>query len=128
MSHNAAGAFEPLLVEHAVANVIRNAADALDGRRDGRIRISAKAVGDHVEMLIADNGPGMSDEVAASIFSPFVTTKEKGTGLGLPICRTMVEACGGKIVLRDHGPDGASFCICLPIRAPDADTNNENKG
>lgn len=116
---------EPLLVEHALANVIRNAADALEGRTDGRIRVSAQVKGDHVELLIADNGPGMTEEVAASIFSPFVTTKKRGTGLGMPICRTMVEACGGKITLRESGPAGTIFCICLP--APDTDKNKEEE-
>lgn len=106
---------EPLLLEHAISNLLNNAADALAGAANGRIRISAQAKGDQVELHIGDNGPGMSDAVAADLFTPFATTKPDGTGLGLPICRTMVEANGGKIELKEHGPTGTVFRISLPL-------------
>jgi len=106
------------MAEHAIANILRNAVDAMENRPDGRIDISARRAGDMIDLHIADNGPGMDDDVAVNLFSPFITTKEKGTGLGLPLCRTMVEANGGKISLIRHDARGAVFSLTLPGVAP----------
>jgi C4-dicarboxylate-specific signal transduction histidine kinase len=106
------------MVEHAIANILRNAVDALENRPDDRIDISARRAGEMIDLHIADNGPGMDDDVAVNLFSPFITTKEKGTGLGLPLCRTMVEANGGKISLIRHDDRGAVFSITLPCAEP----------
>jgi C4-dicarboxylate-specific signal transduction histidine kinase len=106
------------MVEHAIANILRNAVDALENRPDGRIDISARRAGEMIDLHIADNGPGMDDDIAVNLFSPFITTKEKGTGLGLPLCRTMVEANGGKISLIRHDDRGTVFSITLPCAEP----------
>ncbi len=106
---------DALQIEHVVSNLVRNAKDALADRSDGRIRISAQQNGDMALLLISDNGPGMTDDVAADIFSPFMTSKDQGMGLGLAICRTMVEANGGKISLKSHGQGGTVFSITLPL-------------
>lgn len=102
------------MIHHAIANIVRNAWEALGDRPDGRIDISAHRAGEMIDLHIADNGPGMPDDIAVNLFSPFITTKEKGTGLGLPLCRTMVEANGGKISLIRHDARGAVFSITLP--------------
>lgn len=101
------------MIEHAIANIVRNAVDALGDRPDGRIEITAHPAGEMIDLHIADNGPGMDDDIAVNLFSPFITTKEKGTGLGLPLCRTMVEANGGKISLIRHDARGAVFSITM---------------
>jgi PAS domain S-box-containing protein len=115
---------DALQIEHVISNLVRNAKDVLADRSDGRIRISAQQNGDMALLLISDNGPGMPDAVAADIFSPFMTSKDQGMGLGLAICRTMVEANGGKISLKDHGPSGTVFSITLPL--VDSDQNRIN--
>jgi C4-dicarboxylate-specific signal transduction histidine kinase len=102
------------MIEHAISNIVRNAVDALADRPEGRIQITAHRAGEMIDLHIADNGPGMDDDIAVNLFSPFITTKEKGTGLGLPLCRTMVEANGGKISLIRHDARGALFSITLP--------------
>ena len=102
------------MIHHAIANLVRNAWEVLGDRPDGRIEISAHRAGEMIDLHIADNGPGMDDDVAVNLFSPFITTKAKGTGLGLPLCRTMVESCGGKISLIRHDARGAVFSITLP--------------
>ena len=106
------------MIHHAIANIVRNAVDALGDHPDGRIEISAHRAGEMIDLHIADNGPGMDDNIAVNLFSPFITTKEKGTGLGLPLCRTMVEANGGKISLIRHDARGAVFALTLPGVAP----------
>lgn len=102
------------MIEHAIVNIVRNAVDALADRSQGRIQITAHRAGEMIDLHIADNGPGMDDDIAVNLFSPFITTKEKGTGLGLPLCRTMVEANCGKISLIRHDARGALFSLTLP--------------
>ncbi|MBI5865373.1 MAG: PAS domain-containing protein [Planctomycetes bacterium] len=104
-------------LEQAILNLIRNAIDALrETERDGRwIRIDAQpARGDFVCLRVRDNGPGLSPALAETAFEPFVTSKQTGLGLGLPICREIVSAHGGTIVLRSSD-DGCIAEICLPM-------------
>ncbi|MFM5913397.1 MAG: sensor histidine kinase [Chakrabartia godavariana] len=108
---------EPMLVEHAISNVVRNAVDAMAGQTGGRLLITAVPGADTISLEIADNGPGIRADMADNIFSPFVTNKAQGTGLGLAISRTMVEAIGGKILLKRHAPGDTAFCLTLPRAA-----------
>ncbi len=63
---------------------------------------------------VAETGPGLAPEVAASLFQPFVTTKENGLGIGLSICRTIVEAHGGKLWVERNTGGGTVFRFRLP--------------
>jgi signal transduction histidine kinase len=65
-------------------------------------------------MRIADNGVGIDDEQCQKIFNPFYTSKEHGTGLGLPITKKIVEAHGGTIEVRSGIGDGAEFVLTFP--------------
>jgi signal transduction histidine kinase len=65
-------------------------------------------------MRIADNGVGIDDEQCQKIFNPFYTSKEHGTGLGLPITKKIVEAHGGTIEVRSEIGDGAEFVLTFP--------------
>jgi two-component system sensor kinase FixL len=66
-----------------------------------------------VEITVADTGTGLAPEVAAQLFQPFVTTKRNGMGVGLSICRTIVEAHGGKIAARSKPGEGTTFTFTL---------------
>ena len=66
---------------------------------------------------MVDNGPGFDDQVMPRLFEPYVTTKAKGTGLGLTICRRIVETYGGRIWARNADTGGAVFSFSLPVRA-----------
>lgn len=111
----------PVLADHVqleqvLTNLIRNAIDAmstLDGDRS--LRISACSAADGcVELAVADRGPGLSESIRDNLFAPFVTTKPDGVGLGLPICRTIIENHGGRLWVEHTGPEGTTFCFTLP--------------
>ena len=88
-------------LEQVTLNLVVNAAQALEPGRasEHRIEVSIENAGTHVRLVVSDTGPGMPAEVATRAFEPFFTTKPPGlgTGLGLPICRSIVETFGGSI-------------------------------
>jgi two-component system sensor histidine kinase DctS len=67
-----------------------------------------------VEFVVADVGEGISEEVAARLYTPFFTTKDEGMGLGLSLCRTVVEQHGSHLRYRPHQPRGTIFSFTLP--------------
>jgi signal transduction histidine kinase len=77
-----------------------------------------QAEGKYVSIGVRDDGPGMPAEVSERIFEPFVSTKPNGIGLGLSICRRIVESHDGQIAARNRQPGGAEFMIYLPLRSP----------
>jgi len=96
-------------------NLVLNAADAVGTH--GEISVSASAHTDTVELRVTDNGPGVSEAMQQRLFEPFATTKDpgKGTGLGLAVCRGLVEAAGGSIRLDTAHAPGARFVVSLPL-------------
>ncbi len=100
-------------------NLLMNARDALHDIPNATIEIHSHRVGDTIEFSIKDNGPGIPPDIQAHIFEPFFTTKPvgEGTGLGLYICKQIVDQCQGSIHI-DTAPDqGACFVVTLPIRS-----------
>ncbi len=96
-------------------NLLMNAAQALDHK--GEIEISLATCADMVEIRIRDNGPGVAQELRNKIFEPFFTTKKEGegTGLGLYLCRGIVQEHGGVLLLETTSGTGACFVMRLPI-------------
>lgn len=119
---------EPLEVEgHAgrmqqvVMNLVQNALDAMEDIQHPVLCVTAKRDGTRVHIQIADNGSGISPDVASHIFDPFFTTKPvgKGTGLGLAICYGTVSEHGGQLTARNGAQGGAVVMFDLPAFAPD---------
>lgn len=102
-------------IQQVILNLIRNALEAMYDRprRDLVVSTRREAQTGLVEIVVADTGPGVSDEVAARLFQPFVTTKSSGMGVGLSICRTIVEAHGGRIWLEPATGGGSTFIFSL---------------
>ena len=99
-----------------ILNLLLNAADVCGA--GGRVRLSAHRSDDGpVVIHVEDSGPGVDAELADKLFEPFFTTKEvgKGTGLGLAVCRGLVESVGGTIEVDQHYEDGARFVVTLPV-------------
>jgi PAS domain S-box-containing protein len=101
-------------MERVFANLIKNAIDAMpDG---GKLIITSKESNGNVEMVFADTGTGMTKEVMGKIWTPFFTTKAKGMGLGLAICKRIVEAHGGSISVESIVGSGTTFTVVIPIK------------
>jgi PAS domain S-box-containing protein len=98
-------------------NILRNAADALEGREGAAIRLGAKADGNFVRVEIEDNGIGIHDGLVDKIFEPFFSTKEtgKGIGLGLTLCYEFLKKMGAKIDVESKLGRGSLFVIKLPV-------------
>src|SRR5690349_15272456 len=89
---------DKIQVQQVVLNLVRNAMESLQQSPVRNLTIAtAQTHDDMVEISVADTGPGLAPAVAANLFQPFVTTKEKGMGLGLSICRSIVDAHGGRL-------------------------------
>lgn len=102
-------------VQQVLVNLIRNACEAMQEAPRRELSIAARPLGrDMVEITVADTGPGIAAEVADRLFQPFVTTKRDGMGVGLSICRTIVEAHGGQLTVARNGSGGATFRLTLP--------------
>ena len=100
-------------VKRVFGNLLKNAIDAMsDG---GNLKITSKRTKDNVEIIITDTGTGMTKEIMEKIWTPFFTTKAKGMGLGLPICKRIIEAHGGKITVESEVGKGTKFTVTLPI-------------
>jgi two-component system sensor histidine kinase HydH len=96
-------------IRQVLLNLLNNAADA--ARTE--IRVSAKTAGNVVEIRIADDGSGINENDLARVFDPFFTTKKGGTGLGLPICKKIVEDHGGTIDILSEKNRGTTVVLML---------------
>jgi signal transduction histidine kinase len=104
-------------LQQVILNLLTNAADAVtcvsDGKRSVRVR-SQKHNGHNVLIAVEDSGTGITPEDKRRIFDAFYTTKSDGMGMGLSICRSIVESHGGRITVEDASPCGSVFQIILP--------------
>jgi C4-dicarboxylate-specific signal transduction histidine kinase len=105
-------------LQQVVLNLALNGLDALGRPAPGarRIRIVTRSGDGHVELTVADTGPGIAEEALPRLFESFFTTKPDGLGLGLSIVRSIVEAHGGRVAAENGSAGGATFRVRLPAR------------
>jgi PAS domain S-box-containing protein len=101
-------------LKRAFVNIIKNAVDAMP--KGGKLTIESRESNGDLEIVFLDTGVGMSEETLRNICRPLFTTKAKGMGFGLPICKRFVEAHGGKICARSTIGKGSTFTVKLPIQ------------
>lgn len=105
---------DAIQIQQVLLNLIRNAVEAVPGEGEGRITLAVRREGSHMRFTIADNGDGIDPAVVGSLFEPFNGSKAQGMGLGLSICRTIVEAHGGKIWAEARPEGGTAFHFTVP--------------
>ena len=107
-------------VQQVLVNLVRNAIESMRDSRRRRLRITTAAADGAALIAIEDSGAGLSAEIREHLFEPFSTTKEGGMGIGLSICRTIIEAHGGRIWAEDAPGGGTRFAFTLPLAEADA--------
>lgn len=104
-------------LQQVVVNLAINAMQAMeDVTGEKRIIFRTVQSGDRLEFSISDNGPGISGEHEARLFDSFFTTKQDGMGIGLAICRSIIEAHEGRITAFNNDAAGATFAFTIPIQ------------
>jgi C4-dicarboxylate-specific signal transduction histidine kinase len=110
-------------LQQVLLNLIINAIEAMSGVSEGRRDLvvgSGKDDSHGVLITVRDSGPGLDMEISDRLFNPFYTTKPNGMGMGLSICRSIIEAHGGRVWATPNLPRGATFHFTLPLQQEDA--------
>lgn len=104
-------------IQQILVNLVKNSIDAISlaGQQDGRIEIRVKKVATDVLISVTDNGPGVPERYRNRLFESFFTTKPKGVGLGLSICKTIAGAHGGSLKYTAPEQGGSRFTLSLPL-------------
>jgi two-component system, NtrC family, nitrogen regulation sensor histidine kinase NtrY len=102
------------LLEQALINLLRNAAEAVGGQTGARIEVACGTDGSLCFIEVADNGPGLTEAAREQLFVPFFTTKAGGSGVGLSLARRIALCHGGQISVRSNAPQGLVFRLSLP--------------
>jgi len=104
---------DPPRLKQVFLNLCRNGVEAMSG--GGRLTLKARRDDDEVAIDVSDTGVGIAPADLENIFEPFYTTKEGGTGLGLPVCRRIVESHGGRLTVSSRPGEGTTFRVHLPL-------------
>jgi len=102
------------MIEQVLINLIQNSIDTLAVKSDGSINLAARLTKDAVEINVKDNGEGIPPEIRDKIFIPFFTTKERGSGIGLSLCRRILQLHGGTIRVSSNTDQGTSVTLSFP--------------
>jgi len=105
---------DPVLIKRVLTNLIMNAIQAMEN--EGLLRISAVKKGDYAYISVQDTGVGIPEENRSRIFQPLFTTKAKGQGLGLAVCKRIIDALQGSITFKSEVGKGTTFTIKLPFK------------
>jgi len=104
---------DPDLMKQAVLNLLTNARQAMPG--GGELLVRTRSTGDRVRIEVADTGVGIPAEVVPHVFDPYFSTREQGTGLGLPTVRRILAEHGGDVSVSSEPGRGTAFTITLPV-------------
>ena len=106
-------------LQQVILNLIMNAIEAMSEVPEETRELSissARTEADHVLVAVSDSGPGLPQADRERLFNAFYTTKTSGLGMGLSICRSIVDTHGGRLWAEPNEPQGARFCMTLPVK------------
>ncbi len=106
---------DPILIEQVLFNLIKNGMEAMRGIPGKELLVMVRQIDDQIEFSVHDHGHGVSPESADKLYEPFFTTKAEGMGMGLNICRSIVEFHRGRLWFVPNHPTGTIFYLSLPI-------------
>ena len=106
---------DKIQIQQVVVHLMRNAVDAMAQSPEKILSVATRRDGAFVTVTVADTGPGLNHDIVGRLFKPFVTTKDQGMGLGLSICRQIIEAHVGQIGIEKPDAGGARFFFTLPL-------------
>jgi len=114
-----AALIDRIQIQQVLINLVKNADEAMENMlpRELHIAVGHAAKG-FLQVSVADTGPGIADDMVQKLFQPFVTTKAEGMGMGLNICRGIVESHGGRLWVEPNAGQGAIFHFTIPIAKP----------
>jgi signal transduction histidine kinase len=117
---------DPIEIQQVLLNLVQNGMQALESQPTSRRRtVQIEVAADHegaVFVAVHDNGPGIDVDVLSTIFEPFVSTKPEGMGMGLAICRAIIDAHGGRLWCQSSPGEGSTFRFTLPASGSSANT------
>jgi two-component system sensor kinase FixL len=112
-------AVDRVQIQQVLLNLIRNAMEAMEDTSVRQLTVAASAESRHVLVTVCDTGAGVNPEIEAKLFQPFVTTKPDGMGIGLSVCRTIIEGHNGRLWMEPSPGGGSIFQFTLPVVDPD---------
>lgn len=111
---------DKIQIQQVIVNLVRNSIEAMRAVKRRELLVSTAPDRNEAIVMVSDTGPGLPEEVAAQLFQPFVTTKQKGMGLGLSISKSIVEAHGGRMWAEHKADGGVTFMFTVPFAPEDA--------
>ena len=106
------------LIEQVLLNLMKNAIDAMHGQDHAALTLQVSSTDDNVLFAVADQGPGIPEEQQEKVVEAFFTTKPEGMGMGLNICRSIIESHAGRLWVESNQPRGCIFKFTLPVHPP----------
>ncbi|MBT3990882.1 MAG: PAS domain S-box protein [Rhodospirillaceae bacterium] len=118
---------DPILLEQVILNLVRNSVDILGTVESDRrqLKISSHIESRLVSIIIKDNGPGVAEKYQDQLFEPYFTTKKTGLGMGLPICRSIINEHDGQIWYASEPNQGATFHIQIPLSTSNVNSSSQ---
>jgi signal transduction histidine kinase len=115
---------DPILIEQLLLNLLKNAVESMESARVRTIDLVVKRVDDMAEFAVIDRGTGIPEPQRQNLFQPFFSTKSEGMGMGLNICRSIVEFHHGRLTVEENPEGGSIFRFTLPLAREQAVNDN----
>jgi signal transduction histidine kinase len=106
---------DPILIEQVLINLLKNGVESMRDTDERLLEVIVEQTGNMIVFVVADRGSGVADEIRERLFDSFYTTKTEGMGMGLNICRSIIEGHRGRLWFEDRPDGGSRFCFSIPL-------------